>query len=40
MGFSKFDLVRAQGTSVRPKSEVVDEATEMMDKTFPDFYAN
>ena len=38
MGFDAFHLVRAQGTSVRSREEVLSEANADLEKTFPAFY--
>lgn len=38
MGFDAFHLVRAQGTSVRSREEVLAEADADLEKAFPAFY--
>jgi len=38
MGFSQFDLVRAQGTDIRPNHEVVADMTADLDAAFTHFY--
>ncbi|MDO5617067.1 MAG: NAD(P)H-dependent oxidoreductase [Cruoricaptor ignavus] len=40
MGFNEFYIVRAEGTSILPKEEVLAKATSSLYETFTEFYAD